>query len=93
MSSMYGPPVKVGEEFKLEIEAVGKKDDGIAKINGYTIFVTNGKLGETVNVKITNVREKFAFAEIVKEENNEEKTPEDSEDFGEEEDDPEVEND
>ena len=60
-----GSPVRDGDTFKLEIESIGKKGDGIAKIQGYTIFVKGAKVGETVNVKITKAMERFAFAELV----------------------------
>lgn len=58
-------PVKVDELVDLKIEAVGEKGDGIAKKNGFVIFVPNGKEGQTVKVKITRVLKKMAFSEIV----------------------------
>ncbi len=62
-----GPPVQVGEEYNLNIEAEGRKGDGIAKIQGYTIFIPGAKLDDAVKVKITRVMDNFAFAEIVDE--------------------------
>ncbi|MBI2129647.1 TRAM domain-containing protein, partial [Candidatus Woesearchaeota archaeon] len=32
-------PVKVGDELDVKIEAVGEKGDGIAKKNGFVLFV------------------------------------------------------
>jgi len=32
------PPVEVGEELDVVIEAVGEKGDGIAKKNGFVLF-------------------------------------------------------
>lgn len=58
-------PVKVDEIVDLKIEAVGEKGDGIAKKNGFVIFVPNGKEGQVVKVKITRVLKKMAFSEIV----------------------------
>ena len=78
------PPVKEGEEFNLTIEAVGKKGDGIAKINGYTIFVPKTKPDDKVKVKITKVMDNFAFGEVTAEDNTPD-VPEDTEDFGNEE--------
>jgi predicted RNA-binding protein with TRAM domain len=39
--------------------------DGIAKIQGFVIFVKNGKVGDKVKVKVTSVGNRFAIAEIV----------------------------
>ena len=58
-------PVKVDEMVDVKIEAVGEKGDGIAKKNGFVIFVPNGKQGQSVKVKITRVLKKMAFSEIV----------------------------
>jgi len=84
-NTYMSPPVKEGEEFNLTIEAVGKKGDGIAKINGYTIFVPKTKPDDKVKVKITKVMDNFAFGEVTAEEsesNNTPDVPEDTEDFG-----------
>jgi predicted RNA-binding protein with TRAM domain len=58
-------PVKVGDELDLTIEAVASKGDGIAKKDGYVIFVSGAKQGDTVKAKITEVRARFAIAELV----------------------------
>ena len=91
------PPVKEGEEIDVTIEAVGEKGDGIAKKDGFVLFVPNTKEGDTVKIKITKVLRRVGFAEVVGEgsapaEGSEEAPadepeaePEDSEDFGEEE--------
>jgi predicted RNA-binding protein with TRAM domain len=55
-------PVSNGEEHEVTIDAVGRKGDGIAKIQGFTIFVPNAKLGEHIKIKITSVRGNFAVA-------------------------------
>jgi predicted RNA-binding protein with TRAM domain len=94
-------PVKVGDEFDVKIEAVGEKGDGIAKKDGFVIFVPNTKEGEDVRVKVTRVLRRVGFGEVVGEssgapeseeaeseesqEEPSEEMPEDSEDFGEEE--------
>ena len=58
-------PIKVGDEFEVKIEGVGEKGDGIAKKDGFVVFVPNVKEGETVKVKVTRVLRKFGFAEKV----------------------------
>jgi|SRR3989338_2728290 len=58
-------PVKVGDEIEVSIEAVGEKGDGIAKKDGFVIFVPNTKQGDTVKIRITRVLRKVSFAEVV----------------------------
>lgn len=58
-------PVSVGDEREVTIEAVGRKGDGIAKVEGFTVFVAYGRVGERAKIRITDVRGSFAFAEKV----------------------------
>lgn len=59
------PPVNVGDEIEVRIEAVGEKGDGIAKEKGFVLFVPNTKEGEEVKIRITKVLRKVGFAEVV----------------------------
>lgn len=59
------PPVQVGEEIDVKIEAVGEKGDGIAKQNGFVLFVPGVKEGDEVRIKVTKVLRKVGFAEVV----------------------------
>ncbi len=58
-------PVNVGDEIEVTIEAVGAKGDGLAKKDGFVLFVPNAKAGQKYRVKITRVLRKVGFAEIV----------------------------
>ncbi len=58
-------PVKVGEELEVKIEAVGAKGDGIAKKNGFVLFIPGVKEGQTVKIRVTKVFRKVGFAEVV----------------------------
>jgi len=58
-------PVKVGEELEVKIDAVGEKGDGIAKKDGFIIFVPGVKEGDTVKIRVTKVLRKVGFAEVV----------------------------
>ena len=58
-------PVKVGDELNVKIEAVGEKGDGIAKKDGFVLFVPNTKQGEEVRIRITRVLPKVGFAEAI----------------------------
>ena len=58
-------PVKVGEELDVKIEAVGEKGDGVAKKDGFVLFVPNTKSGDEVRVRVTKVLPKVGFAEVI----------------------------
>jgi predicted RNA-binding protein with TRAM domain len=58
-------PVKAGEEYDVEITEISRRGDGIAKIQGFIIFVAGAKAGQKLKVKITNVSNRYATAEIV----------------------------
>jgi predicted RNA-binding protein with TRAM domain len=49
----------------LKIESVGRRGDGIARINNFVIFVPNTTEGEQVKIRITGVRNSFATGEVV----------------------------
>lgn len=58
-------PVKVGDEFDVTVEAVGEKGDGIAKKEGFVLFIPNTKQGDNVRIKVTRVLRRVGFAEVV----------------------------
>jgi predicted RNA-binding protein with TRAM domain len=61
-----GPkPVEVGKEYDVTISETSRKGDGVAKIDGFVIFVTGGKQGEKARIKVTQVGPRFATATIV----------------------------
>jgi len=58
-------PVKVGEEYDVEISEVGSKGDGIARVKNFVVFVNGVKQGEKCKIKIKEVRNRFAIGEKV----------------------------
>jgi len=58
-------PVKEGDELEVKIEAVGEKGDGIAKVDGFVLFIPKTKEGEVVKVRITKVLKNVGFAEKI----------------------------
>jgi predicted RNA-binding protein with TRAM domain len=58
-------PITEGEEYDVKIEDLGRSGDGIARIEGFVVFVTGAKVGDEVKIRITATRRNFAFAEIV----------------------------
>jgi 23S rRNA (uridine2552-2'-O)-methyltransferase len=55
-------PVRPGDELAVTIEAVGEEGDGIAKVDGFTMFVPDADVGETLSVTVTDVKPRFGFA-------------------------------
>ena len=78
MSMMYGgnrerherfsdapKPVKAGDELDVTIEATAARGDGIAKKDGFVIFVSGAKAGERVHVRISEVKQRYAVGQIM----------------------------
>jgi predicted RNA-binding protein with TRAM domain len=58
-------PVKEGGEYDVKIEDTGRDGDGIARIEGFVVFVAGAKVGDEVKIRINSTRRNFAFAEVV----------------------------
>lgn len=58
-------PVRAGDELVVEVTDEGAEGDGIARVEGFTLFVPGAGVGEEVRVRIDEVKPRFAFAEIV----------------------------
>jgi 23S rRNA (uridine2552-2'-O)-methyltransferase len=56
-------PVRVGDELTVEITDTGREGDGIAAVDGFTLFVPSAEPGETVDVTVTDIKPRFGFAE------------------------------
>lgn len=64
--SFGGPkPVELGKEYDVEIAEISRQGDGIARVQGFVIFVKGGRVGQKARVKITNIGARFATAELV----------------------------
>jgi 23S rRNA (uridine2552-2'-O)-methyltransferase len=55
-------PVRAEEEIDVEIVDRGEEGDGIAKIEGFTLFVAGGEPGESYRVRVEDVKPRFGFA-------------------------------
>ncbi len=58
--------VEEGKVYECMIEDTGKRGDGIARREKYTIFVEGGQKGQVVKVKINRVSGSMAFGEVFK---------------------------
>ena len=77
MSSMRNPPVQEGNTYTVKVESTGREGDGIAKIDGFVIFIPGAKVGEELEVRINKVTRRVGFAEKLDSEESE--TPQEAE--------------
>lgn len=65
-SSMGTPaPVEVGKDYDVNIEDIAREGDGIARVEGFVVFVTDTKVGDTVKIQIDKVMRRFAIGHKV----------------------------
>ena len=58
-------PVETGKEYTVDITDNGSAGDGIARVQGFIIFVKNTKAGDkNVKIKISSLKDRFATAEV-----------------------------
>ncbi|MCS7365783.1 MAG: TRAM domain-containing protein [archaeon GB-1867-035] len=65
-SYLLPKPVSVGDEVDVEIEGISKRGEGVARIQGYVIFIPNTKPGDKVRIRITSIKPSFATGEVIK---------------------------
>jgi 23S rRNA (uridine2552-2'-O)-methyltransferase len=55
-------PVREGDELEVEIVDEGSEGDGIAKVDGFTLFVPGASTGETLRVRVDDLKPRYGFA-------------------------------
>jgi 23S rRNA (uracil1939-C5)-methyltransferase len=55
-------PVAKGEELELEIESLAYGGNGVARLNGFVLFVRRGLPGDRVRARVTKVKKSHAEA-------------------------------
>ena len=64
---MFGMKVKIahllkkGSEYDVKIEDTGRDGDGIARVEGFVVFVSGAKVGDEVRIKVNSVRREFCI--------------------------------
>ena len=58
-------PVREGDTVEVEIVDEGSEGDGVAKVEDFTLFVSGASEGETLTVRIDDVKPRYAFAEPI----------------------------
>jgi len=64
-TSFKPKPVEVGKEYDVTISDISRRGDGIAKIDGFVIFVAGGKQGQSAKIKVTQVSNRYAMGTVV----------------------------
>ena len=59
--------LSIGGTYEVLIQDMGRKGDGIAKLDKYTIFVPGTTKGTVVKIKVDNISGSAAFAHVVTE--------------------------
>ena len=69
--------VEKNKEYILDIVAEGYEGEGIAKVEGYPIFIEGALAGEKVKVKIVKVKKNYAYGKLLEiiEESEEREAP------------------
>ncbi|MDM7934373.1 MAG: TRAM domain-containing protein [Methanothrix sp.] len=71
MASYDGPrsstsaPVEVGKEYDVKIEDIAREGDGIARVEGFVIFVPQTRVGDQVRIQVDKVMRRFAVGHTV----------------------------
>ncbi len=60
-------PVEIGKgkEYDVQVTERSQRGDGIARIQGFVIFVKNRKIGYNPKIKVISIGNRFAIGEIV----------------------------
>lgn len=58
-------PVTVGAEYDAKIEDTAREGDGIARVEGFVIFVPGTQVGDQVKFQVDRVMRRFAIGHKV----------------------------
>lgn len=58
-------PVAKGQELELRIDSLAYGGNGVARLNGFVVFVRRGLPGDTVRARVTQVKRNHAEAVVV----------------------------
>ena len=61
-----GDHMKKNDKIIVKIEDIGVSGEGIGKVDGYTLFVKDALIGDTVEAVITKPKKSYAYAKMLK---------------------------
>ena len=64
-SGSFNKPVEVGKEYNVSISDTSRRGEGIAKVDGFIVFVPGTKQGQNVRIRVIQVSERFASGQVV----------------------------
>lgn len=64
-SGGFHKPVEVGKEYNVSISDTSRRGEGIARVEGFVVFVPGTKQGQNVRIRVTQVSERFASGQVV----------------------------
>jgi predicted RNA-binding protein with TRAM domain len=65
-SRFGGPkPVESGKEYDVQVTEISRKGDGVARVQGFIVFVKGGRVGQKTRVRVMHVGDRFATAETI----------------------------
>jgi predicted RNA-binding protein with TRAM domain len=66
-------PVKIDEEYEVDIKEISQRGEGIARIEGLVVSVPESKVGDHARIRITRISRKSAEAKLIERQKHEEK--------------------
>jgi 23S rRNA (uracil1939-C5)-methyltransferase len=57
--------VRIGEEYEVDIVDTNPNGEGLARIKGFPIFISDAKPNEHLRIRITNLISGYADAQII----------------------------
>lgn len=58
-------PVTVGAEYDAKIEDTAREGDGIARVEGFVVFVPGTQVGDLIRFQVDRVMQRFAIGHKV----------------------------
>ncbi len=58
-------PVKTGDQLEVEVETLNSSGDGIARVDGFTVFVPQGLPGDRCKIEIVKTANRFAVSRVI----------------------------
>jgi len=55
----------LGREYDVEITELSRRGDGLARVQGFVLFVPGTKPGQRVRVRVVKMGSRYAVAEVV----------------------------
>lgn len=58
--------MQIGEILELDITSVGMNGEGVARVDGFVVFIDGALVGERVKARIAQIKKSFCIAKVIK---------------------------